>query len=250
VDLDRAGGELYALPPSRFTAGRDALVAEARRAGDRSGADAIKKLKKPTLSAWLADLLAQRRPEAVEGLIALGASLRTAQRRLDGDELRRLTHLRHEQVAALLHDASQLAREAGERVSEPALVELQHTLEAAVADDKAAAALRSGRLVRPLQHSGLGFVDADVSTTSRATRAPGPSPKSASGHTNQATNRATADLQKWRRERERAERALERIGTKLAAATEELARLRREERETKEALQRAKREERAAAKRA
>jgi len=250
VDLDQAAGELYALPPSRFTAGRDALVVEARQAGNRSVADAIKKLKKPTLSAWLADLLALRRPEAIDGLIALGASLRTAQRRLDGEELRRLTHVRHEQVAGLLHDASQLAREAGERVSDPALVELQNTLEAAVADDKAAAAVRSGRLARPLQHSGLGFVDADVSARSRFTGALGPSPKSAPAHTNRPSNRATADLRKWRRERERTERALERIGTKLAAATEELARLRREEQETKAALQRARREERAAAKRA
>jgi len=250
VDLDRAAGELYALPPSRFTAGRDALVAEACQAGNRSDADAIKKLKKPTVSAWLADLLALRRPEALDGLIALGASLRTSQRRLDGEELRRLAHVRHEQVAGLLHDASQLAREAGERVSEPALVELQHTLEAAVADDKAAAALRSGRLARPLQLSGFGLVDADVSTRSRATRALGPSPKSAPAHPSRPSDRATADLQKWRRERERGERALERIGTKLTDATEELARLRREERGTKAALQRAKREERAAAKRA
>ncbi|HXW79877.1 MAG TPA: hypothetical protein VEJ84_10280, partial [Acidimicrobiales bacterium] len=204
MDLDRAAAELYALPPSRFTAGRDALVAEARQSGDKSGAEVIKMLKKPTLSAWLADLLARQRPEALDGLIALGASLRTAQRRLDGDELRRLTHLRHEQVAALLHDASQLAREADERVSEASLVELQHTLEAAVADDKAAAALRSGRLARPLQHSGVGLLDADVSARSRATRVPRPSPKSASGHTNQAAKRATADLQKWRRQRERA----------------------------------------------
>src|SRR5436190_17648333 len=85
--LDR----LYTEPPERFIALREEAVAAARRAGDRRTAEALGKLRKPTVAAWLVNLLARRRPELVGELLALGEGLRSAQHDLRGDQLRELS---------------------------------------------------------------------------------------------------------------------------------------------------------------
>src|SRR6516165_4082270 len=101
MDLDSAADELYGLAPGEFTAARDRIAAEARAAGDGESAAAIKKLKRPTVAAWLANLLARRRAGDVERLVAFGQSLREAQEQLDASELRHLSQQRYEVVGAL-----------------------------------------------------------------------------------------------------------------------------------------------------
>ena len=55
--------------PSEFTSRRDALAAEARRAGDRALAAEVKKLRRPTTGAWLANLLVRQRRDEVAQLL-------------------------------------------------------------------------------------------------------------------------------------------------------------------------------------
>ncbi|PZS31516.1 MAG: hypothetical protein DLM59_09805 [Pseudonocardiales bacterium] len=157
MDLDAVTDELYGLPPDRFTAARDARVKEARGAGDRSLAAEIGRLRRPAVSAWLVNLLARRRGAAIEKLLALGADLREAQESRAGDDLRRLAGDRQRLVSALVRDARRLAGEEGHPPSGTVEDELAATLAAALADPDAAAAVRSGHLVGPLQHSGFGW---------------------------------------------------------------------------------------------
>ncbi|GHG31487.1 hypothetical protein Shyd_40060 [Streptomyces hydrogenans] len=88
MDVERVTGELYALRPSEFTAVRDAYVAEARRAKDKSAARAIAALRRPPLAVWAANLPARERPEEAARFLALGEALREAHRTLDGERLR------------------------------------------------------------------------------------------------------------------------------------------------------------------
>ncbi|PWR05767.1 hypothetical protein DKT68_25190, partial [Micromonospora acroterricola] len=83
--------QLYRTPPERFVAARDAAVAEARRAGDPTTARQLARLRRPTVAAWLVNLLAIHRPELVADLVQLADALRTAQRELRGPRLRELS---------------------------------------------------------------------------------------------------------------------------------------------------------------
>src|SRR5688500_17857586 len=99
---------LYGTPPDRFAPTRDAAVAEARRAGDPATARQIAKLRRPTVAAWLVNLLAIRRPELVADLAELAEALRAAQRDLRGPRLRELSAQRRAVVAALVAEARTL----------------------------------------------------------------------------------------------------------------------------------------------
>ena len=57
VDVAAAALELYGLPPEEFTAARNQVVKQAKDAGDVGSSAALKALRKPTLAAWLANLL-------------------------------------------------------------------------------------------------------------------------------------------------------------------------------------------------
>jgi hypothetical protein len=151
--------ELYALPPDRFIAARDEAVAHARSAGDREAAAQLAKLRRPTVAAWLVNLLALRRPEQVGELLDLAAAIREAQHGLRGDELRLLSTRRREAIAGLVGQVRGLAVEAGRPARETLpLAEVEATLTAALADGEVAAAVRAGRLTKATGYAGFGEV--------------------------------------------------------------------------------------------
>jgi len=150
---------LYGLPLAEFTPARDARV-KALRASDRELADAIKALKKPSLAAWVLNLLVRREPDQVAQLISLGASLRDAAESLDGAQLRELTKQRRQLTAAVTTVARRHALGEGHKVTESVADEVEATLTAAMLDGGAAAAVRSGLLVRAFSTTGLGDLDA------------------------------------------------------------------------------------------
>lgn len=121
-------------------------------------ASSLKALRKPTVGAWLANLLTRQRTKDIDRLIALGAELRDGRRGLDGDRIRRVSKERADTVSRLVRDASSLAARQGQAVSGAALAEVEATLDAAFADAASADALRAGRLTSALQYSGLGLV--------------------------------------------------------------------------------------------
>jgi hypothetical protein len=159
MDLISVAGELYGLPPDQFTSGRDARAAEAKSAGDRDLANSIKKLRRPTNSAWLANLLTRSRAREIAQLLDLGTAMRQAQNNLAADEMRGLSEQRRKLVTALAAEAKKLAADLGQRTNDSTIEELEATLEAALADPEASESLRSGRLTVALRYSGFGPVD-------------------------------------------------------------------------------------------
>jgi hypothetical protein len=159
VSVAEAADELYGLAPGDFTAARDEKARQLKAAGQRDDAAAIKKLARPTASAWLVNQLARTAPEQMARLYELGDDLQEAQRALAGDRLRELSVQRRQVVSDLVAAASDLAVRADQSASDAVLGEVRATLEAALADADARTAVRSGRLAKALAYAGLGEVD-------------------------------------------------------------------------------------------
>ncbi|MEO8887947.1 MAG: hypothetical protein ABI301_01480 [Jatrophihabitantaceae bacterium] len=160
MGLAAVADRLYALTPAQFIGARTEESARAKQAGDGELAAGIKALPKPSSSAWLVNALA-RRPGGLEELLELGAALREAQQAMDGDQLRQLSRQRHQAIRELLADAAVIAEDAGGRLADPIARGVAATLEAAVVDEGATQAVRSGLLVRALTSTGFDPVDLD-----------------------------------------------------------------------------------------
>ena len=158
-EVEEAADQLYALSPREFTAARDARAKEAKDAGDKEAAAEIKALRKPTVTAWLANQLVRQHADEVRPLLELGSALREATATLSGPQLRELSRQRNDVVRALVRQARRLAADAGQPVSEDVARGLEETLNAALADPGQAELLLQGRLSVQLKHSGYGPAD-------------------------------------------------------------------------------------------
>ena len=98
LELLEIADELYALPLGDFTPARDARAKELKGT-DLAGP--VKALKKPSLAAWVVNLLVRRDADQVDQVLSLGAALREAAAGMDGDELRNLTKQRRQLTAAV-----------------------------------------------------------------------------------------------------------------------------------------------------
>lgn len=150
--------ELYALPLADFTPRRDALAKEHK--ADKELAGRIKALKKPSIAAWVVNVFVRRDPDQVDQVLQVGAALREAQANMSADDLRALTRQRRQLTAAVTTDARRTAREEGHKVTESVAEQVEATLTAAMVDEGAAAAVRSGLLVAALAATGMDQVDA------------------------------------------------------------------------------------------
>ena len=150
---------LYALAPAEFTAARNAAAREVKDSADLELAARVQELKKPSPAAWAVNILARERADELEQLAELGETMREAQEELDRAQLADLTRQRRALVNALAREASGLASEARHNLTATVVEEVAKTLQAALNDPAAAAAVRSGRLVRGLEATGIEPVD-------------------------------------------------------------------------------------------
>ena len=153
--LAQIGDELYALPPQDFTAARDSRAATARTDGDAALARQITALKRPTVVGYLVNLLALTRPDSLAGLLSLAGRMRASA--TDGATLRDLSTQRRREMDALLSLVSELGTPGlGNPPSRNQLAEVESTLSAALVDERAAALVRSGRVLKALSYGGFG----------------------------------------------------------------------------------------------
>jgi hypothetical protein len=157
--LAAAMQSLYAAAPDAFMAARSALVAQAKAAGEGAAASEIGKLRKPSLAAWAVNLTARVAPDVVAELTDLAAQMRSAQSRLDTAALSAMRGERDAAVDAFVRAATDTVAEAGRTLSAAAQQDVRATAIAALADERASAAVTSGQLTRALSYSGFGEVD-------------------------------------------------------------------------------------------
>ncbi|MGI4895777.1 MAG: hypothetical protein ACRYF3_11760 [Janthinobacterium lividum] len=245
MDWPDIADELYALAPAHFTPTRDERASQARAAGDRDLAVRIASLRKPPTAAWAVNQLVRDRGAEVEQLLQLGAAMREATTALAGPQLRELAVRQHQVLDAMRVQAQRLAGEKGVRVSPDVGEQIVATLRAGMSDPAAADAVRSGRLVRPLEATGFGDVEIDdavagnaaAPTTPRTVRtAPLPA-----GQRGTARPQAAPDELRARREDKAAREAARRVAQEERRAAED-ARRERERRDHEEALDRAREE--------
>ena len=162
--VEAAADELYGLAPDAFTAQRGELAKQARASGDKAAAAEIAKLRKPTVPAWLVNLLAREESGELADLLALGEQLREAQAQLLGPRMKELSQQASVAVKGLSRRAAELADAAGQAVTAAVDRDVEQTLRAALADPQAEAAVSSGRLTRALAYAGFGEVDVTAAT--------------------------------------------------------------------------------------
>ena len=150
---DAIADELFGTPLADFIPRRDARAKELRKDKRREEADAVKALRKPSLSAWGLDQLARRDRELLDELLAAGAALRQAR---GGDTLRDATREERGAVARAAERTAELLRDAGHTVTDKTAGEIRDTLHAAALDEETRERLARGRLVEPRQAIGLG----------------------------------------------------------------------------------------------
>ncbi|MCH6470208.1 hypothetical protein [Sinomonas terrae] len=159
MDLAAEASELYALLPGEFTATRNERAKAAKAEGNALLAKQIGRLPKPSTAAWAVNMLARRRADEIGNVLDLGEELRRAQDELDPASMRELGQQRHRLLSAVVREGRSVAEELGVGISDAAASEMEQTLRAAMADPDAAAAVRSGQLVRTLSSNGIEPVD-------------------------------------------------------------------------------------------
>jgi hypothetical protein len=157
-DLLEVADELYGLTLPEFTPTRDARAKELK-ASDATLATRVKALRKPSMAAWVVNLLVRRESDQVTQVLEVGNALREAQASLAGEELRALTRQRRQLTAAVTTRARALAAEHGQKVTSAVSDQVEATLTAAMVDEDCAAAVRSGLLVAPLASTGVEAVE-------------------------------------------------------------------------------------------
>ncbi|MGK9221209.1 MULTISPECIES: transposase [unclassified Microbacterium] len=167
--LNAIAAELSVVPPRDFVSAR---AARAKQIDDRALASEVKALRKPVLAAWAVNVLAQERRAELDRLLEVASALRDAQSALDARRLAELGRERRSVVEKLTALVAQLAEARGERLSPSTVEAVRETLNAAVFDADAAAAVASGRLTRPLEASGGFSVDLEGAIAGGAADAP------------------------------------------------------------------------------
>jgi len=149
---------LFRLPLAEFTAARNTLVAQLKKAARGDEADLVKALVKPSISAWTVNQLYWNHREAFDRLLESGGRFHKAQSsRLAGKlaDMRTALNARREALTHLSDLATSLLREAGHNPTPDTIHRITTTLEAISAYASRSDAPRPGRLTHDVDPPGF-----------------------------------------------------------------------------------------------
>src|SRR5688572_18396259 len=118
-DSEAGGGDidaLFQLPPTEFTAARNALAGRLKKAGHAEDAARVKELARPPVSAWAVNQLHWQHGRELAALIAAGDRFREAQKaQLAGkkSDLRGTLEKWRESLARMTATAATVLRKGG-----------------------------------------------------------------------------------------------------------------------------------------
>ncbi|MGI8563992.1 MAG: hypothetical protein ACR2MZ_10655 [Candidatus Dormibacter sp.] len=176
--VDQLLAELYGGDPADFVTRRNALVRQLRSEGRAGLAPQIAGARRPTVSLWAANHLAEFSPAVLEALLQSGRSLREAQVAvLEGEAVTDLRALLAAHSAALqraVDAATGFLSSRDREVPDAVRQRLQTTLRAvSLGPPELGQALAAGRLTAEQEPEGFGGFEGVV------VRAPGPAPQAA-----------------------------------------------------------------------
>ena len=152
--------ELYRAHPSEFVAARDELAKELRSDGESDEAGRVKKLRRPSAAAWLLNVVALTKPEALKEFAKATEALEKAQARAleggDAGKWRAAAAREREAAEAVIDVAETVAGDAGHPATKQALDLIDGTLRAAAADPELRERVLSGRLEREQSGATIG----------------------------------------------------------------------------------------------
>jgi hypothetical protein len=243
-ELEGQIGDLYALPPERFTLSRNELADAMRSEGRREDEKRVRALRRPSVMAWAINLAARSDREIVEELLEAGRALRAEQQRaLSGsaaEGLREAAERRRQIVLRLRDAAAEVLRSAG-RDPRGSLDELAGTFEAASVDQEAGDLLLAARLERTLiPPAGLGDVSGLRLVTRKGDRS---KPEADEGGDETRAHDMKAER---KREREGLQRELAQVSKREHAAQRQVEKLREKLERARSAAEEATRSLRAA----
>lgn len=256
LDLIGAIDRLYQAPLDRFVVERDGLAKELRAQGNRDAAAAVKRLAKPSVTAWAVNQAWWGHEASFRAMLDAGQALREAQeaalrgRKVD---LRKAIEARQRAVDSAA-DAAFAALGGPAQVSPDAHRRIVSTLDA-LATSGVPSGVKLGRLTEDLASTGLDVLSALAASlpavrvekgrgaaTPQGPAAPKRAPKAAArkaAETRAAARAAAREAERERKAREaekarerkeaaRREAAEKKAAARVAAIEAELARARRE----------------------
>ena len=163
--------DLFQLPLADFTAARNTLASQLKKAGRADEAARVKGLSKPSISAWAANQLFWRHRAAFDRLMKSGEAFRSAQAaQLAGKsaDLRKPLEARREALGELSRLAARLLTDAGHALTPDTMRRVTTTLEALSTYAGAADGPTPGQLVDDVDPPGFETLAALVPTVGGA----------------------------------------------------------------------------------
>lgn len=252
VDLEQAADELYGADLADFVQVRARLAKELRAAGKGADADALAKLRKPSVAAWTLNQLARRCRRDVDLLLDAGHRLREAQagvmRGSGKASFERSRKTEQEALQRLLREAEGMLEARG-NASANVLNQVRESLRTAAISTSGRELLARGRFVEPSRAEGFDIVGELAGTAgpqppAKHSRPPRPDDREAraalrdaraalrdaegrSRKTAQAADRLASDAERARELAEKASAEVEAAQRRVDEAVEALAALRR-----------------------
>jgi hypothetical protein len=221
MDIDAEIASLYRLPPGDFVHARNELAARLR-AVDRKAAAEVKKLAKPSMSAWAVNQAYWNARDEFEAMLDAGDQLRELQKRALGGEratgVQAAMAAQRSALVQVVKHATHALTQAGHGSNKAVLRRVVTTLEALAAYGHAASAPTPGRLSADVPAPGfdvlaqLAQVPVSVPASVPAAPAAPRVPAATTANDNVASEREQAE----QAERERAERAARRAARERA----------------------------------
>jgi hypothetical protein len=232
--MEPAIDRLYGLPLDEFTRARDELARRVRQEGDAAAAAEIKRLRKPSLPAWVVNRLARERELDMQRLLNAGEQLEAAQREAiraqSGDAFLEARRDQQRALEALAAGAREILAAGGHGAA--ALDRVLATLRAGSLTEDGRALLKRGRLTEELEPPGFeALAGLDVPATSPGRRPPKKRTVAAPAAPREEparseTQRTHALVNEARRRTRELRRDLRGLETRAAAAERRAAQLR------------------------
>ena len=159
-ELPPEADALYGLSLEEFTPARNELAKQLRKDKRKDEAALVAKLRKPPVTAWALNQLAQAEPARITAVEEAGAALRSAmEQALTGDRsaLTEAQSAERRAIQQAVEAAAELMASAGHAAADTARRRMGESLRTAVLDPETWERLRSGTLGDDVEATGLGL---------------------------------------------------------------------------------------------